>query len=243
MKVAVIGGGSTYTPELVNGLVLGAQELELDEVWLMDVDRKRLDIVGGYAWRMVEAAGRPFSLYLTTCRADALRDAAFVETQIRVGGMRARLADEQLGHRWGLVGQETTGVGGMAKALRTVPVILSIADDMEQLCPQASLINFANPSGLVTEALQRYAPRIRSVGLCNSPIGTQMRIATAHNVGPYEVALDYLGLNHLAWIRGARVDGHAFIDAAVAAGARAKSEHYFFHAQLLVRELFGIFKR
>jgi len=156
---------------------------------------------------MVEAAGRPFSLYLTTCRADALRDAAFVETQIRVGGMRARLADEQLGHRWGLVGQETTGVGGMAKALRTVPVILSIADDMEQLCPQASLINFANPSGLVTEALQRYAPRIRSVGLCNSPIGIQMGIADQEHTGPYEVSLDYLGLNHLAWVRGARVHG------------------------------------
>jgi 6-phospho-beta-glucosidase len=207
MKVAVIGGGSTYTPELVSGFISGARELELQEVWLMDIDRARLEVVGGYAHRMVEAAGWPFALHLTTSRHDALRDAGFVETQIRVGGMRARLGDEELGARWGLVGQETTGVGGMAKALRTVPVILSVADDMRELCPDAWLINFANPSGLVTEALQRYAPEVRTVGLCNGPIGTQMRIARQHSVEPYEVRLDYLGLNHLSWIRGATVQG------------------------------------
>jgi len=207
MKVAVIGGGSTYTPELVSGFVEHARELDLQEVWLMDIDRARLDIVGGYAWRMVEAAGKPFALHLTTLRDDALRDASFVETQIRVGGMRARLRDEELGARWGLVGQETTGVGGMAKALRTVPVILSVAQDMQSLCPQAWLINFSNPSGLVTEAIQRYAPEVRSIGLCNGPIGMQMRLAQPRGVGPYEVLLDYLGLNHLSWVRGAHVHG------------------------------------
>lgn len=207
MKVAVIGGGSTYTPELVNGFIAGARELDLQEVWLMDIDRARLDIVGGYAWRMVEAAGKPFELHLTTVRDDALRDAAFVETQIRVGGMRARLRDEELGARWGLVGQETTGVGGMAKALRTVPVILSVAQDMLALCPGAWLINFANPSGLVTEAIQRYAPDVRSIGLCNGPIGIQMRLAQSRGVSPYEVLLDYLGLNHLSWVRGAYLHG------------------------------------
>jgi 6-phospho-beta-glucosidase len=207
MKVAVIGGGSTYTPELVSGFVSGARELDLQEVWLMDIDRARLEIVGGYARRMVEAAGRHFALHLTTDREEALRDAAYVETQIRVGGMRARLGDEELGARWGLVGQETTGVGGMAKALRTVPVILSVANDMRRLCPDAWLINFANPSGLVTEALMRYAPEVRTVGLCNGPIGTQMRIARRYDVGPYDVRLDYLGLNHLSWIRGATVNG------------------------------------
>ena len=207
MKVAVIGGGSTYTPELVNGFIAGARELDLQEVWLMDIDRARLDIVGGYAWRMVEAAGKPFELHLTRVRDDALRDAAFVETQIRVGGMRARLRDEELGARWGLVGQETTGVGGMAKALRTVPVILSVAQDMLALCPGAWLINFANPSGLVTEAIQRYAPDVRSIGLCNGPIGIQMRLAQSRGVSPYEVLLDYLGLNHLSWVRGAYLHG------------------------------------
>lgn len=212
MKVAVIGGGSTYTPELVSGFITYAKELDLEEVWLMDIDRERLDIVGGFAWRMVEAAGRPFELNLTTERDDALRDAAFVETQLRVGGMRARLGDEELGMRWGLVGQETTGVGGMAKALRTVPVILDIARDMERLSPAAWLINFANPSGLVTEALHRYVPNVRSVGLCNGPIGYQMRIAKrlteqGQELDAREVQLDYLGLNHLAWVRGAYVRG------------------------------------
>lgn len=216
MKVAVIGGGSTYTPELVNGFISGARELDLQEVWLMDIDRARLDIVGGYAWRMVEAAGRPFELHLTATRDDALRGASFVETQIRVGGMRARLRDEELGARWGLVGQETTGVGGMAKALRTVPVIVSVAQDMLALCPDAWLINFANPSGLVTEAVQRFVPEVRSIGLCNGPIGMQMRLAQPRGVSPYEVMLDYLGLNHLSWVRGARIDGEdvwpAFFD-------------------------------
>ena len=207
MKVAVIGGGSTYTPELVSGFIAEAQTLGLREVWLMDIDRERLDTVGGFAWRMVEAAGRPFALNLTTEREAALQDASYVETQIRVGGMRARLADEELGMRWDLVGQETTGVGGMAKALRTVPVILEVARDMERLCPDAWLINFANPSGLVTEALQRYVPGVRSVGLCNSPIGYQMRIAKEFDVDARQVDLDYLGLNHLAWVRGAHIEG------------------------------------
>jgi 6-phospho-beta-glucosidase len=207
MKVAVIGGGSTYTPELVSGFIEQAETLGLREVWLMDIDRERLDIVGGFAWRMVEAAGRPFQLNLTTERDLALQGAAFVETQIRVGGMRARLADEELGMRWGLVGQETTGVGGMAKALRTAPVILEVARDIQRLCPEAWLINFANPSGLVTEALQRYAPAVRSVGLCNSPIGYQMRIARQFGVDARQVDLDYLGLNHLSWVRGAAIQG------------------------------------
>lgn len=207
MKVAVIGGGSTYTPELVSGFIEQAETLGLREVWLMDIDRERLDVVGGFCWRMVEAAGRPFALNLTTERETALQGAAFVETQIRVGGMRARLADEELGMRWGLVGQETTGVGGMAKALRTVPVILDVARDMQRLCPDAWLINFANPSGLVTEALQRYAGEVRSVGLCNSPIGYQMRIARQFDVDARQVDLDYLGLNHLSWVRGAAIAG------------------------------------
>lgn len=207
MKVTVIGGGSTYTPELVSGFIREAEALGLREVCLMDIDRERLDVVGGFARRMVDAAGSPFALTLTTDRQAALLGASFVETQIRVGGMRARLADEELGMRWGLVGQETTGVGGMAKALRTVPALLEIARDMQRLCPDAWLINFANPSGLVAEALQRYVPSIRSMGLCNSPIGYQMRIARQLGVDARQVDLDYLGLNHLAWVRGAMVQG------------------------------------
>ncbi|MBL7202389.1 MAG: 6-phospho-beta-glucosidase [Anaerolineae bacterium] len=208
MKVATIGGGSTYTPELVHGFLDRHEQLGLQELWLMDIAGERLEVVGGFAKRMVQAAGSPFQIHLTTDRRRALDGADFVTTQLRVGGMAARREDEYLGRRWNLVGQETTGVGGMANALRTVPVLLSIAEEMHGLCPDAWLVNFSNPSGLVTEALQRYAPDVRSVGLCNGPIGYQMDVAK--HVGldsPFDVHLDYLGLNHLAWIRGARVHG------------------------------------
>jgi 6-phospho-beta-glucosidase len=206
MQVVTIGGGSTYTPELVQGFIERHERLGLRELWLVDINAERLEVVGEFVRRMVAAAGAPFQVRLATDRQAALRGADFVTTQIRVGGMAARREDEYLGRRWGLVGQETTGIGGMANALRTVPVILSIAQDMRALCPHAWLVNFANPSGLVTEALQRYAPDVRSVGLCNGPIGYQMAVATKMGLdSPFDVHLDYLGLNHLAWVRGARV--------------------------------------
>lgn len=209
MKVATIGGGSTYTPELVQGFIERHEQLGLRELWLVDIDANRLEVVGSFAQRIVAAAGAPFQVHLATDRKPALSGADFVTTQLRVGGMAARREDEYLGRRWNLVGQETTGIGGMAKALRTVPVILSIAEDVRQLCPDAWLVNFTNPSGLVTDALQRYMPEVRSVGLCNGPIGYQMRIAEKMGIDdPFAVHLDYLGLNHLSWIRGARVGDH-----------------------------------
>ena len=177
MKVATIGGGSTYTPELAQGLIQRQEKLGLLEWCLMDTDADRLDVVGGFVQRMVAGEGKPFGVRLTTDMREALQGADFVITQVRVGGMAARREDEYLGRRWGLVGQETTGIGGMACALRTVPVILSLAGQMQELCPEAWLVNFTNPSGLVVEALQRHAPGIRSVGLCNSPIGYQMLAA------------------------------------------------------------------
>ena len=173
----------------------------------MDIDRARLDVVGGLARRMVGAAGDPFVLHTTEERGAALDGATFVLTQIRVGGMRARREDEYLGKRWGIVGQETTGVGGFAKALRTIPVLLEIAREMRERCPDAWLINFTNPSGLVTEALQRYAPATRTIGLCNIPINYTMRVARMFNAEPSAVGLKYLGLNHLSWLTGASVEG------------------------------------
>ncbi len=124
LKVAVIGGGSTYTPELVNGFLERVKSFPLDELWLMDIDAERLAVVGGFAKRMVEAKGSPFTVHLTTDQQAAVKNANYVTTQLRVGQMRARREDEYLGLRHGLIGQETTGVGGMAKALRTIPVIL-----------------------------------------------------------------------------------------------------------------------
>ncbi|MEN6479402.1 MAG: 6-phospho-beta-glucosidase [Anaerolineales bacterium] len=208
MRVATIGGGSTYTPELVQGFLARHERLGLKELWLVDIAPDRLETVGGFAQRMVQAAGNPFTVHLTTDRARALDGADFVTTQLRVGGMAARREDEYLGRRWNLVGQETTGIGGMANALRTAPVIADIAQEMQQRCPNAWLINFANPSGLVTEAVQRYVPATHMIGLCNGPIGYQMRVAHMYDIAdPFSIELDYLGLNHLGWIRGARAAG------------------------------------
>ena len=158
MKVTVIGGGSSYTPELVNGFLERTGTFPLDELWLVDVLPERLEVVGGFAQRMAHAAGDPFRIVLTTDRRAGIAGASYVTTQLRVGWMEARRQDEYLGKRYGLVGQETTGVGGMAKALRTIPVLLGIARDMAELAPGALLVNFTNPAGLVTEALARYAP-------------------------------------------------------------------------------------
>jgi 6-phospho-beta-glucosidase len=213
MKVTVFGGGSTYTPELVNGFLTRIGSFPLRELWLMDVDPQRLTVVGGFAQRMAAAKGSPFQVILTTDQKAAIEGAAYVTTQLRVGMMTARRGDEYLGKRHGLIGQETTGIGGMAKALRTIPVLLSIAADMRQLAPNALLVNFTNPSGLVTEALQRYAPDVPSVGVCNAPIGMQMRLTqlwnklTGRDVALEQTALNTLGLNHLTWHRGFTIHG------------------------------------
>ena len=179
LKVTVIGGGSTYTPEIIDGFLTRINTLPVTDLWLMDINPERLDIVGGFAQRMVEARGSPFRVHLTTDRRKAIEDARYVITQLRVGGMKARREDEYMGKRHGLIGQETTGVGGMAKALRTIPVILSIAKDIQELSPDALLVNFSNPSGINTEALSIYAPDVNSVGLCNVPVTAKMGILKA----------------------------------------------------------------
>ena len=214
LKVAVIGGGSTYTPELVNGFIARVTQFPLDELWLMDIDKERLEIVGGFAQRMVEAKGSPFKVVLTTDQRDAVKDASYVTTQLRVGQMEARRRDEYLGLRHGLIGQETTGVGGMAKAMRTIPVILKIASDMRELsAPGAMLVNFTNPAGLVTQALSKYASDLPAVGVCNVPITAKMHMveglekSTGRKIDPSHAELKTLGLNHLSWHRGFTVEG------------------------------------
>jgi 6-phospho-beta-glucosidase len=214
MKVTVIGGGSTYTPELVNGFLARTEQFPLDELWLMDIDVERLNIVGGFAQRMVEAKGMPFKVVLSANQQEAIKDASYVTTQLRVGHMEARRRDEYLGLRHGLIGQETTGVGGMAKALRTIPVILKIAQDVREVAkPGAMLVNFTNPAGLVTQALSKYAKDVPAVGVCNVPITAKMRIieslekATGEKIDPEHTELKTLGLNHLSWHRGFTVDG------------------------------------
>lgn len=213
MKVTVIGGGSSYTPELINGFLERVDSLPLTELWLMDILPERLDIVGGFAQRMVSAKGAPFAVHLTSDLREAVRGASYVITQLRVGWMQARREDEYLGRRHGLIGQETTGVGGMAKALRTIPVVLNIARTMQTLAPGALLVNFTNPSGLITEALARYAPDLPSVGVCNVAINTKMELLKelkeqlGIDVPPERAHLNTLGLNHLSWHRGFTVNG------------------------------------
>lgn len=215
LKICVIGGGSTYTPELIEGLIERQAELGLGRVALMDVDQERLEVVGGLCRRMIDAAGSPIALALSTDRARALQGADFVVTQIRVGGNAQRVIDEKIPLRFGIVGQETTGPGGFAKALRTIPVMLSIAADMERLCPQAWLVNFTNPSGLITEALVTHS-NVRVIGLCNLPINTVHAVAGYLGVPPERVSLDYVGLNHLSWVKGVYLDGQDVTGAVLA---------------------------
>jgi 6-phospho-beta-glucosidase len=213
MKIAVIGGGSTYSPELVSGFLQRAKTLPVSELWLMDIDPARLEIVGGFIRRMVTAAGAPFTVQLTDDRAQAIAGAAYVVTQLRIGKMAARREDEYLGERHGLIGQETTGVGGMAKALRTIPVVREIALEMRRLAPDAWLANFTNPAGLITQALTDLFPDGRGIGVCNVPITTRMNFIrrlekrTGQTIDPACTRLDTLGLNHLSWHRGFSVDG------------------------------------
>jgi 6-phospho-beta-glucosidase len=213
MKVTVIGGGSTYTPELVNGFLNRIKTFPLTELWLMDILPGRLETVGGFARRMVEARGSPFEVILSTNQREAISGASYIITQLRVGMMAARRSDEYLGKRYGLIGQETTGVGGMAKALRTIPVILRIASDMHEVAPNALLVNFTNPAGLITEALTRHAPNVPAVGVCNVGITTKMELIHGledrlkTTISPDRTQLDTLGLNHLTWHRGFTLDG------------------------------------
>jgi 6-phospho-beta-glucosidase len=206
MRIVVIGGASTYTPELIDGMIVRGAALGLREIWLVDPNQERLAVVGAFARRMVDHAGAPFRVELTGDRRRALEGADFVLTQLRVGGNQARHEDELLGRRHGLIGQETTGVGGFAKALRTIPVMLDIARDIRELAPGARLINFTNPAGIVTEALARHGG-VPVIGLCNNAIGIQRRIAGWLKVDPGSVAVEQVGLNHLNWVRHVTVDG------------------------------------
>ena len=206
MKVAVAGGGSTYTPELIEGFLSHAERLPVDELVLFDIDSERLDVVGGLAKRIFAKHDWPGTLILTGDRDRALDGAAFVIIQLRVGGQAARLLDETLPLEFGCIGQETTGPGGFAKALRTVPVVLELAEETERRgAKDAWIVDFTNPVGIVMQALLDEGHR--AIGLCNSAMGFQRQIARLLEVAPDRVALEHVGLNHLTWERAARVDG------------------------------------
>ena len=206
VKVAVAGGGSTYTPELVEGFVRRADRLPVDELVLLDIDPERLEIVGGVAGRMLERAGYGGRLHLSADAEEAVDGASFVIVQLRVGGQAARLLDETIPPRFGCVGQETTGPGGFAKGLRTIPVVLDLAElAARRGAPGAWIVDFTNPTGMVTQALLDEGHR--ALGLCNVAINLQRHFASRFGVEPERVELEHVGLNHLSWERAIRVDG------------------------------------
>lgn len=210
LKIVTIGGGSSYTPELVEGLIKRYSELPVAEYWLVDIEegKEKLEIVGALAKRMVEKAGVPMEIHLTLDRKEALKDADFVTTQLRVGLLKARAKDERIPLSHGFLGQETNGAGGLFKALRTVPVILDIAKEMQDLCPNAWLINFTNPAGVVTEALLRYSDHKKVIGVCNVPIGMEFGAADLLGVDKSRITMDQVGLNHMVYGQRVYLDGN-----------------------------------
>jgi 6-phospho-beta-glucosidase len=206
VRIAVVGGGSTYTPELIEGFAVRGDRLPIDEIVLLDVDPERLAVVGGLARRMLGRLGWPGRLVLTGDTDGALEGADFVLVQLRVGGQAARLLDETLPLRFGTIGQETTGAGGFAKALRTVPVVLEIAERAARRAASGAwIVDFTNPVGIVSQALLDDGHR--AIGLCNVAIGFQRHYAERFGVPPERVELEHVGLNHLTWERAIRVDG------------------------------------
>ena len=210
IKVVTIGGGSSYTPELVEGFIKRHSELPVAELWLVDIidGAEKLKIVIELARRMVKKAGVDMKIFSTFDRREALRGADFVTTQLRVGLLDARIKDERIPLSHGVIGQETNGAGGMFKGLRTVPVILDIVKDMQELCVDAWLINFTNPAGLVTQAVLDYTDFRRVIGLCNVPVGMKKDIEKLMNIENEELDMDFAGLNHLVYGVGARINGH-----------------------------------
>ena len=205
-RITVVGAGSTYTPELVEGFARRTDRLPIDELVLLDIDPERLDVVGGLARRMLDRMGWSGRLTLTGDRDAAIDGANFVLLQLRVGGQAARLVDETLPLRFGVIGQETTGAGGFAKALRTVPRVLDLAElTARRAAKDAWIIDFTNPVGIVTQALMDDGHR--ALGLCNVAITLQRRLAARFGVSPDRVELEHVGLNHLSWERAVRVDG------------------------------------
>ncbi|MFF1559434.1 6-phospho-beta-glucosidase [Streptomyces sp. NPDC058279] len=205
MKLAVVGGGSTYTPELIDGFARLRDTLPVSELVLIDPAAERLELVGGLARRIFAKQDHPGTITTTADLDAGVAGADAVLLQLRIGGQAARLQDETWPLECGCVGQETTGAGGLAKALRTVPVVLDIAERVRRASPDAWIIDFTNPVGIVTRAL--LAAGHKAVGLCNVAIGLQRKFAALLELAPSEIHLDHVGLNHLTWELGVRRGG------------------------------------
>jgi len=216
IKIVIIGAGSTYTPELIEGLIRKRGDLDVSELALMDIDAEKLEIVGGMAKRMLAAAGIDWKVVFCDSY-DCVAGADYVITQIRVGKLAARIRDEKIPLKYGMIGQETCGIGGFFKAMRTIPVLYRIADRMRELCPNAVMINFTNPSGIVAQALLRKP--VRSVGLCNCPYA--MEKSVKETLGLADAEIEYVGLNHLSWLTAIRSGGVDYLDRALGEGVNS----------------------
>lgn len=223
LKLTVIGGGSSYTPELLEGIIKNQEILNVSEVWLVDVEqgKEKLSIIEDLSKRMVEKAQCSIKIVATFDRKEAIKDASYVITQIRVGQLAMRRNDEYLSIKQGVIGQETTGAGGFMKALRTIPVMLDICKDIEEVAPDAWLLNFTNPAGIITEAILKHS-NVKVIGLCNNPINFYKKFASTYNVSTEEVSINFVGINHLIWITGLYISGESRIDDIL----RGKSDIY-----------------
>ncbi|MFU0968507.1 6-phospho-beta-glucosidase [Kluyvera ascorbata] len=202
VKLVVIGAGSSYTPELIEGVIKNHHQLPVSHIAFVDVEmgKKKMDIIFQLTKRMLEKAGLAIEVSQTLNRGNALQDADFVVTQLRVGGIDARIIDEKLPKSYGFIGQETNGAGGMFKALRTIPVIIEIANEMKEICPEAWLINFTNPASMVTEAVLKYSNNSRVIGLCNGPINMTHQVAGLLNARVEDLYVEFKGSNHMNFI-------------------------------------------
>ncbi len=218
LKIVVIGAGSSHTPELIEGLIQRQHELPLRELWLVDIDdgREKMEIIAALTRRMLAKAGLAVRVETRLEREEALRDADYVCSQFRAGCLEARISDERISLKYGLIGQETNGLGGFANACRTIPIALQIAADMELLCPDAWLLNFTNPSGMVTEAVLRHS-KIKAVGLCNVPVIMQKGVATLLDTrDEQEFIMQVAGLNHFIFVRQIQHQGKDKLGAVIA---------------------------
>lgn len=267
VKIVTIGGGSSYTPELVEGLILRYDKLPVKELWLVDIEegKEKLDIVSDLARRMVKKADLPMEIHTTLNRREALPEADFVTTQMRVGLLQARVKDERIPISMGMIGQETNGAGGLFKAFRTIPVILEIVKDIRELCPNAWMLNFTNPAGMVSEAIARYTDYEKSMGLCNVPIGIANGLAGLLNTKLENIRLEIQGSNHFIFITDVFLNGVSVFAKVMEGFAEASSDitmrnicgmafskdfikglnaipcpyhnYYFFHEQQLKKQL------
>jgi len=219
MKLVIFGGGSSYTPELVDGLIRNHELLPITEICLTDINPVRLETLGGFSRRMIARAGLNIAVSATTDRRKAIEGADFVNSLIRVGGMDARILDEKIPPKYGVIGQETTGPGGMMKALRTIPPMLDLAKDIQSICPDAWLINYTNPSGIIAEALGKHS-QVKYVSLCSGPKDWIKHMLRLMGVAPERANVDWMGLNHLGFVVRVWVDGKDVTQAAVVAASQ-----------------------